>query len=91
MDSELLQDVLDITKEKMKKSAIDISGSLPTIYLYKNDILFYLFTLNFPSNNRMAVYQASYKRIHVKLNAVNMYTDGIINQDYLSIVITENS
>lgn len=40
VDSELLQDVLNIAKEKMKKPAINIPGSLPAIYLHNNDIFF---------------------------------------------------
>ncbi len=87
VDSELLQDVLNITKERMNKSAINIPGSFPTIYLYNNDIFFHLSTLNFFSN-ATAVYGAVYKRIHVRLNAVNMYTDGIINRNWLSLIIT---
>jgi len=86
VDSELLQNVLDITKERMEKSAINRSGSFPTIYLYNNDILFHLSTLIF--SNATAVYGAVFKRIHVRLNSVNMYTDGIINQNWLSLVIT---
>jgi len=86
VDSELLQDVLNVTKEKMKKSTIDIPESLPTIYLHKNDIVFYLSTLVVPFN-ATAVYSAFYKTIHVRLNEESMYTDGIINQDWLSTVI----
>lgn len=86
VDSELLQDVLDITKEKMKKSAIDIPELLPTIYLYNHDIFYYLSMLNFSSNST-AVYDTVYKRIHVRLNEEHMYTDGIMNQDWLSTVI----
>ncbi len=84
VDSELLQDALNITKEKMNKSAVDIpDDSLPTIYLYKNDIFFNVSLPNFFS--RTTVYQPFYNRIHIRLN--DLYTNGIINQDWLSVVI----
>ncbi len=86
MDLGLLQNVLDITKEKTKTFTIDAPKSLPPIYLHNNDIVFYLSTLRFPSNTT-AVYGAIYNRIHVRLNEKNMYINKVLDQDWLSTVI----
>ncbi len=40
MDLGLLQNVLDITKEKTKTFTIDAPKSLPPIYLHNNDIIY---------------------------------------------------
>lgn len=87
VNSELLQNVLNIAKEKMKKSAVDMPKSLPTIYLYKNDTFFNVSLLNFFSNT--TTYDPFYNRIHIKLN--DLYANEVLNQDWLSTLITHET
>ncbi|MCF6344891.1 MAG: hypothetical protein L3J00_00300 [Thiomicrorhabdus sp.] len=88
VNSELLQNILDITNERMKKTGIDGSESLLTIYLHNNDILFSLSAIRFPSNVKAVHEGIIFKRMHVSLNEEGIHINGIPNQDWLSIIIT---
>lgn len=95
VSSESLKNVLNITKEKIKQKIkepnINVLGSLPTIYLHNNDILFSLSTFLFTSNSVASHGVSAIKRIHVRLNAEHMYTGGILNKEWLSVLITHEA